>query len=63
MDKRKPVIEVDEKSRKCYYCAGCRKVLLYTMNGGASGCKYNYCPDCGQGIDWGGIVFDTYFPM
>lgn len=56
----KPIIEIDG-STTLYKCPKCKQLLLYTRNMGMSGKKTNYCPNCGQRLDWNGVVLDVYW--
>ncbi len=56
-----PLITKNGK-RTDYSCPKCGNHILSTKDMRKSGSKYNYCPDCGQGLDWSNIVLEIYWP-
>lgn len=63
MEKMKPQIKLGKEGAKHYLCPKCEKRITSTKNFRQEGRKCNYCPDCGQKLDWGEIVLETYWPQ
>lgn len=60
MEREKPIIEKSGKTTR-YFCPKCKNHILSTKELRQSGVKVNYCPECGQGIDWSGITLEVYW--
>lgn len=45
-------IEVDYYEHDCYECPNCDSFLGYISECKEEHYQYNYCPECGQHIDW-----------
>lgn len=60
MIKKKPLIEKTEGTTR-YYCPRCKKQILSTKDMRQSGVKAKYCCECGQRLDWGGIILEVYW--
>lgn len=63
MEKKKPIVKPGKDGAKHYMCPKCAKCITSTKDLRQAGSKCNYCPDCGQGLDWVGIVLETYWPQ
>lgn len=59
----KPKVEEKEAGAVCYSCPVCGKFILSIKDCRQSGKKVNFCPDCGEWIDWGGIKLETFWPQ
>lgn len=59
----KPVSTTKHDGSTCYNCPTCNKLLLSVKNCRQTGRKVNFCPDCGEKIDWEGIKIETYWPQ
>ena len=47
-------IEVDYYEHDCYECPNCDSFLGYVSECKEEHYQNNYCPECGQAIDWSG---------
>lgn len=60
MESMKPAVKCD-KDAKHYLCPKCGRRITSTKDFRQEGRKCNYCPDCGQELDWDETVLETYW--
>lgn len=49
---RKPYIQQDEHNNDCLECPNCDSFIGYAVDCEDENYQVNYCPNCGQRIDW-----------
>lgn len=49
---KKPYIQQDDRSNDCMECPSCDSFIGYEYDCRDEHYQINYCPNCGQAIDW-----------
>lgn len=60
MESMSPAIKCD-KGAKHYLCPKCGSCITSTKDLRQEGRKCNYCPDCGQKLNWDEIKLEIYW--